>query len=84
MDEYDARTGGSVGDVSRLLGGNTMTPPVDLAAIRGYFERLKGFPQIKELMTIITGGVPVIAETPRTDSERALRVTVIIPQPTDT
>ena len=64
---------GSVGDVSRLLGGNTMTPPVDLAAIRGYFERLKSFPQVKERMTIITGGVPVITETSSTDLECALR-----------
>ena len=64
---------GRVGDVARSLGGILMTPPVDPDYIRRYFGEIKGFPKIDELITIVSGGVPVIAPPTQADLESALR-----------
>ena len=64
---------GRVGDVARSLGGIMVTPPVDPDYIRRYFGELKGFPKIDELITIVSGGVPVIAPPSQADLESALR-----------
>ena len=50
-----------VGDVARSVGEILVTPPVDPDYIRRYFGKLKGFPKIDELITIVSGRVPVIA-----------------------
>ena len=65
--------GGGVGEVARSLGGVLVKPPVDPSEIRQHFGTLKGFPQINELLTIIAGGVPVIARTSTADLDTALR-----------
>ena len=65
--------GGRIGDVARSLGGFLVTPPVDPQHIRRYFGDLKGFPQIDELLTIVSGGVPVIAPPSRADLNAALQ-----------
>ena len=64
---------GRVGDVVRSLGGILVTPPVDPFYIRRYFGELKGFPKIDELITIVSGRVPVIAPQFQADLESALR-----------
>ena len=64
---------GRVGDVARSLGGFLVKPPVDPVDIKRYFGELKGFPKIDELITIVSGGVPVIAPPTRADLETALR-----------
>ena len=64
---------GRVGDAARSLGGILVTPPVDPDYIRRYFGELKGFPKIDELITIVSGGVPVIAPPSQADLENALR-----------
>ena len=64
---------GRVGDVARSLGGILVTPPVDPDYIRRYFGELKGFPKIDEMITIVSGGVPVIAPPSQADLESALR-----------
>ena len=64
---------GRVGDEARCLGGILVTPPVDPDYIRRYFGESKGFPKIDELITIVSGGVPVIAPPSRPDLESALR-----------
>ena len=64
---------GRVGDVARSLGGILVTPPVDPDYIRRYFGEFKGFPKIDELITIVSGGVPVIATPSQADLESALR-----------
>ena len=64
---------GRVGDVARSLGGILMTPPVDPDYIRRYFGEIKGFPKLAELITIVSGGVPVIAPPTQADLESALR-----------
>ena len=62
-----------VGDVTRSLGGILVTPPVDPDYIRRYFGELKRFPKINELITIVSGRVPVIAPPSQADLESALR-----------
>ena len=62
-----------VGDVARPLGGILVTPPVDPDYIRRYVGKIKGFPKIDELITIVSGGVPVIAPPSQADLESALR-----------
>ena len=52
---------GVVGDVARVLGGSLVAPPVEAAQIQRYFGDLKGFGAIDELITVVTGGVPVKA-----------------------
>ena len=64
---------GRVGDVVRSLGGILMTPPVDPDYTRRYFGELKGFPKIDEVITIVSGGVPVIAPPPQANLESTLR-----------
>ena len=64
---------GREGDVARSLGGILVTPTVDPDYIRRYFGELKGFPKIDELITIVSGGVPVIAPPSQADLESALR-----------
>ena len=64
---------GRVGDVARSLGGILVTPPVDPDYIRRYFGELKRFPKIDELITIVSGGVPVIAPPSQADLESALQ-----------
>ena len=64
---------GRVGDVARSLGGILGTPPVDPDYIRRYFGELKVFPKIDELITIVSGGVPVIAPPSQAGLESALR-----------
>ena len=56
-----------VGDLARSLGGILVTPPVDPDYIRRYFGELKRFPKIDELITIMSGGVPVIARPSQAD-----------------
>ena len=65
--------GGRVGDVARSLGGFLVTSPVDPDHIRRYVGELEGFPQINELTTIVSGGVPVIALPSRADLDTALQ-----------
>ena len=64
---------GRVGDVARSLGGILVTPPVDPDYIRRHFGEFKRFPKIDELITIVPGGVPVIAFPSQADLESALR-----------
>ena len=64
---------GRVGDVARSLGGILVTPPVDPDYIRRYFGELKGIPKKDELITIVSGGVPVIAPPHQADLESELR-----------
>ena len=64
---------GRVGDVARSLGGILVTPPVDPDYIRRYFGELKGFPKIDELVTIVSGGVPVITPPSQADWCTAVR-----------
>ena len=64
---------GRVGEVARSLAGILITPPVDPDYIRRYFGELKGFSKIDELITIVSGGVPVIAPPSQADLESALR-----------
>ena len=59
--------------MARSLGGILVTPPVDPDYIRRYFGELKGFPKIDERITIVSGGVPVIAPPSQADLESALR-----------
>ena len=62
--------GGRGGEVARSLGGVLVKPPVDPSEIKQHFGTLKGLPQINELLTIIAGGVPVIARTSTADRSR--------------
>ena len=64
---------GRVGDVARSLSGILVTPLVDPEHIRRYFGELKGFPKIDELVTIVSGEMPVIAPPSQADLESALR-----------
>ena len=64
---------GVVGDVARSLGGSLVTPPVDPSDIKSHFGDRKGFPQIGELLTIISGGVPVVTAPAKIDLTAALR-----------
>ena len=64
---------GRVGDVAKSLGGILVTPPVDPDYIRRYLGESKGFLKIDELITIVTGGVPVITPPSQADLESALR-----------
>ena len=64
---------GRVGDVARLLGVVLVTPPVDPDYIRRYFGELRGFPKIDELITIVSGGVSMIAPPSQADLKSALQ-----------
>ena len=64
---------GRVGDVARPLGVILVTLPVDPDYIRRYFGELKGFPKIDELITIVSGGVSMIAPPSQADLKSALR-----------
>ena len=64
---------GRVGDVARSLSGVLVTLPIDPDYIRRYFGESKRFPKIDELITIVSGGVPVIAPPSQADVESALR-----------
>ena len=64
---------GRVGDVARSLGEILVTPPVDPDYIRRYFGELKEFQKIDELITIVSGEVPVIAPPSQADLYSALR-----------
>ena len=68
---YDS--GGRVGDVVRSLRGFLVTPSVDPVRIGRYFGEIKGFPKIDELITIGSGGVPVIAPSSRADLHKAIQ-----------
>ena len=46
-----------VGDVARSVGGALVASPVDPARIQRYFGDQKGFEDIDQLITIVTGGV---------------------------
>ena len=59
--------------MARSLSGILVTPPADPDYIRRCFGELKGFPKIDELITIVSGGVPVIAPPSQADLESALR-----------
>lgn len=50
-----------------------VTAPVDPASIKQHFVVLKGFPKIEDVVTIVSGGVPVIAPPSQTDLEAALQ-----------
>lgn len=63
---------GVVGNVARALGGSLVTPPVDLAEIKRHFGDNKGFPKIAELLTMISGGVPVVTALSTIDLSAAL------------
>ena len=64
---------GRVGDVARSLGGIPVTPPIDPDYIRRYFEEVKGFPKMDELITTVSGGGAVITPSSQADLESALR-----------
>ena len=64
---------GAVGNVARALRGALVGPPIDATNIRRYFGDLEGFGAIKDLITIVTRGVPVKVAPARADLERALR-----------
>ena len=64
---------GRVGGVARSLGGILKTPQVDPDYIRRYFGELKEFLKVDEQITIVSGGVPVIAPPSQADLESALR-----------
>ena len=49
------------------------TPPVDAPQIHRYFDDLKGFSAINNLMTIVTGAVTVKAASVGGGLDRALR-----------
>ena len=50
---------GRIGDVARAIGGPLVTPPVDPNEVRMYFGGVKSFPQIDQLVDIVSTGVPV-------------------------
>ena len=64
---------GVVGDVARAIGGFLVAPPIDPIHIRRYVGGFKGFGAVEELVTIVTGGVPVNAVATGADLERALQ-----------
>ena len=64
---------GVLGDVSRLMRGSLVAPSIDAVHIQRYFGDLKGFGAAGELVTILTGGVPVNAAASGADLERALQ-----------
>ena len=64
---------GVVGDVARAIGESLVAPPIDPIHIRGYSGDLKGFGAVDELVTIVTGGVPVNVDATGVDLERALQ-----------
>lgn len=63
---------GVVEDVARSLGGSLVTPPVDLAEIKLHFGDNEGFLKIAELLTMISGGVPVVTALSKIDLRAAL------------
>ena len=60
-------------DVARAVGGSLVAPPIDPTHIQRYFGDLKGLKAVNELVSRVTGGVPVNAVTTGADLERALR-----------
>ena len=65
--------GGVVGNVARVIGGSLVAPPVDPIHIQRYFGELKVFGAVDELVTMVTGGVPVNTAATDVDLERALQ-----------
>ena len=63
---------GIVGDVARVVRGSLVAPPIDSTHIQLYFGDVKGFGAVDELVSIVTGGVPVNAVVTGVDLERAL------------
>lgn len=49
-----------------------MAPPIDPAQIQRYFGDLKRYGAIDELITIVTGGVPVNAAATRAELDHAI------------
>ena len=45
---------GAVGDVARILGGSLVARPVDALNTQRYFNYLKGFSAINDLITLLT------------------------------
>ena len=64
---------GVVGDVARAIGGSPVAPPIDPVPIRRYFGDLKGFGEVDELVSEVTGGVPVHTAATGEDLERAMQ-----------
>ena len=62
---------GIVGDVARVVRGSLVAPPIDSTHIQLYFGDVKGFGAVDELVSIVTGGVPVNAVVSGVDLERA-------------
>ena len=62
---------GVVGDVARVVGGSMVAQPIDPTDIQRYFGDVKGLAADDELVSIVTGGVPVNAVVSGVDLERA-------------
>ena len=62
-----------MGNVARVIGGSLVAPPVDPIHIQRYFGELKVFGAVDELVTMVTGGVPVNTAATDVDLERALQ-----------
>ena len=64
---------GVVGDVARAIGRSLIVSPIDPTHIQRYFGDLKGFGAVDELVTMVTGGVPVNAADTEVDLECTLQ-----------
>ena len=62
-----------VGGVTRALGGSLVATPTDPVHIHRYFGDLKIFGAVNELVTIVTGWVPVNAAAAGVYLEGALQ-----------
>ena len=62
-----------VGDVARAPRGSLIAPPIDPVHIQRYSGGLIEFGAVDELVTKVTGGVPVQATVTGIDLERALQ-----------
>ena len=62
-----------VGDVARTVGGSLVAPPIDPTHIQRYFGDLKGLGTVDDLVSRVTGGVPLNAVTTGADLERVLQ-----------
>lgn len=52
---------GDVRDVARSLGGTLVAPLLDPTSSQRYFGHTKGFRAVDELVTAVTGDIPVSA-----------------------
>ena len=64
---------GFVGDVARAVGGSLVAPPIKPYTYGDTSEKFKGFGAVDELVTIITGGVPVNGVATGVDLKRVLK-----------